>query len=102
MLRFRKGTIKSKIYIGGEEQSKKLITFTYVGKETRRITKIFKNTSIIIAFKTNNAIERNLHIRAQNTGKLGRYNSSDVYQLKCPDGNKSMLVKPGENHPEVQ
>jgi hypothetical protein len=54
-----------KINTRGEEQSKKRITFTNIGKETRSITKIFKNTDIRITFKTSNTIERNLHNRAQ-------------------------------------
>lgn len=40
------------------------MTFTYTGKETKRITKMFKSTSVRISFKTSNTIERNLHIRA--------------------------------------
>jgi hypothetical protein len=35
----------------------KWATFTYYGPETRMITKLFKNTNIGIAFKTNSTIK---------------------------------------------
>jgi hypothetical protein len=38
--------------------NKKWTTFTYTGKQTRYITKLFKETEINIAFKTNNTIKR--------------------------------------------
>jgi hypothetical protein len=37
----------------------KWATFTYYGPETRMIIKSFKNTSIGIAFKTNNTMKTN-------------------------------------------
>ena len=33
-------------------------TFTYTGKQTKYITKLFKNTNLKIAYKTNNTLER--------------------------------------------
>jgi hypothetical protein len=59
---YRKTTFRNhtnKFNTGGEEQSKKWTTFTYIGEEARRTAKIFKNTNIRIAFKTNITIERN-------------------------------------------
>jgi len=38
----------------------KWATFTYIGKETTYITKLFKHTNIKIAYVTNNSIELNL------------------------------------------
>ena len=40
------------------EQKQKWAKFTYVGKETRLITKLFKNTNVKIAFTTNNTIKK--------------------------------------------
>jgi len=37
--------------------------FTYVGKETRRITKLFKNTKVKVTFTTDNTIENHLETR---------------------------------------
>jgi len=41
--------------------------FTYVGKETRFITKLFKNTDVKIAFTTNNNTERLLSTHCNQT-----------------------------------
>jgi regulator of PEP synthase PpsR (kinase-PPPase family) len=35
-------------------------TFTYIGKETTYITKLFKHTNLKITYRTNNSIEQNL------------------------------------------
>jgi hypothetical protein len=75
-----KNRTNKKINTGEEEQSKKWITFTFLGKETRRIAEIYKNTNIRIAFKTNNTT-KSLHIRAEKSG-IDRYNNSDIYPLK--------------------
>jgi hypothetical protein len=40
--------------------------FTYVGKETRFITKIFKNTNVKVTFTTDNTIENLLVTRHKN------------------------------------
>jgi hypothetical protein len=34
------------------DTNRKWATFTYIGKETRAITKLFKNTNLHIAYKT--------------------------------------------------
>jgi hypothetical protein len=45
--------------------------FTYVGKQTKYITKPFKNSNLKIAYKTENAIERVLNVRhGNNTDKF--------------------------------
>jgi hypothetical protein len=49
-----------------EEQKPKWGTFTYIEEETRRIAKLFKNSNIQIAFRTNNKMEMNLRTRKQN------------------------------------
>jgi hypothetical protein len=35
-----------------DPQQQKWATFTYIGKETRNITKLFKDTKLKIAFRT--------------------------------------------------
>jgi hypothetical protein len=39
------------------ENNKKWATFTYVGKETRIITRLFKNANIQTLFRTTNTIK---------------------------------------------
>jgi hypothetical protein len=40
------------------ENNKKFAVFTYVGKEARHITKLFKNTNIKPAFRTTNTLKK--------------------------------------------
>jgi hypothetical protein len=42
-----------------EKKDKKRAKFTYTGKETRFIAKLFKNSPIRISFTTNNTIGKN-------------------------------------------
>jgi hypothetical protein len=43
-----------------DTQKEKCAKFTYVGKETRFITKLFKSTNVKVTFTTVNTIERRL------------------------------------------
>ena len=56
--------------------------FTYVGKETRYITEVFKDTNVAVAFTTNNTIGKHL-TKEYNTQR--KYGKSGVYQLICLD-----------------
>ena len=51
----------SKTKPDSENQRKRWTKFTYVGKETRRMTKLFKNTNVRIAFTTNNSLGKLLN-----------------------------------------
>jgi hypothetical protein len=55
-------------------------TFTYNGPEIRTITKLFHNTNIKIAFKTNTTLKRHL---TPKTPIADKFNQSGVYMLKC-------------------
>ena len=59
------------------EQKQKWAKFAYIGKETRFITKLFKDTNIRIVFTTNNTIGKNLTME-QKTPQC-KYNKSGVY-----------------------
>jgi hypothetical protein len=63
-------------------KNKKWAVFTYVGKETRYITKLFKNTSIKTAFKITNILKKHLFPNQVTTDK---YEKPGVYKLKCID-----------------
>ena len=57
--------------------------FTYAGKETRFITKLFKNRNVKIAFTTDNTIGKRLTMKQETP--QSKYESSGVYQLTCPE-----------------
>ena len=45
-----------------EQMTKKCAKFTYVGKQTRLITKLFKNSNLKISFRTENAKGKLLNV----------------------------------------
>ena len=57
--------------------------FSYVGKEIRFITKLFKNTNIKIAFTTDNTVGKRLTVKQETL--QSKYERSCVYQLTCPE-----------------
>jgi hypothetical protein len=57
--------------------------FTYVGKQTRFVTKLFKNTIVKIAFTTDNTTEKRLAIKQETP--QSKYERNGVYQLTCPE-----------------
>jgi len=59
-----------------EAERKKWAKFTYIGRETKFIIKIFKSTNIRIAFSTNNTVERLLKTRQE---KLRLNTTNQVY-----------------------
>ena len=74
--------------------TQKWVTFTYIGKETRFITNLFRKTNIRIAFKTNNTIQKLLRHKQQIPDM---YTQSGVYKLKCPDCNKAYVGQTGRS-----
>jgi hypothetical protein len=63
-----------------QQQKQKWATFTYMGSQTRAITKQFKNSNIRIAYRTNNTIRNYLQNKDHNPDK---YSHSGIYELKC-------------------
>ena len=64
-------------------QKRKWAKFTYIGKETRFITKLFKNTDVQVTFTADNTIERRLAMK--HGTDHSKYDKSGIYQLTCPD-----------------
>jgi hypothetical protein len=64
-----------------QHQTTKWATFTYNGKETKEIAKLFKETNIKIAFRTKNTIQNLVKPRLQQD----EYENSGVYQIKFMD-----------------
>jgi hypothetical protein len=54
--------------------------FNLLGKETIYITKIFKSTTLKLAYRTNNSIEENLKPKTQTTNK---FMACGVQTLTC-------------------
>jgi len=66
-----------------QEQKQKWAKFTYIGKETKFITKLFKSTNVKTAFTTNTTIEKRL--AGKQEAPQSKYDRSGVYQLTCPE-----------------
>jgi hypothetical protein len=64
-----------------QQQKAKWATFTYNGKEVRKITKLFRDTQIKITFRTRNSIQIILRHKPLND----KYSRSGIYQIKCLD-----------------
>jgi arginyl-tRNA--protein-N-Asp/Glu arginylyltransferase len=82
--------------IADTQHEKKWVTFTYIGKETRHITKLFKNTKVKTAFRTNNIIKRILKPKPQ-IEHGNKYNSPGVYKLKCNDCHLQYIGQTGRS-----
>ena len=71
------------------ETRKKWVTFTYHSPLIRRVTNLFKQTDLNIAFKATNTI------RQQISDKQTINNPSGVYRLKCNTCNKVYVGQSG-------
>ena len=83
---------EKKDYIQKQKQKQIWAKFTYIGKETRFITKLFKNTNVRVAFTTSNTIGK--HLTTEKT-PINKYDKSGVYQLTCPDCNMKYTGQTG-------
>jgi hypothetical protein len=79
---------------GIQYNPKKWVSFTYVGKETSLITKIFKGTDLRIAYHTTNTLQKHLTHRNPISDK---FTCSGVYKLTCPDCKKAYIGQTGRN-----
>ena len=71
------------------KQIKKRAMFTYVGWQTKFITKLYKTSDLKTPFKADNTIGKLLaHYKNTNFNK---YNKSGVYQLTCQDCSKKYI-----------
>jgi hypothetical protein len=59
--------------------------FTYFGKQTRNITKLFSDTQLQIAHNVNNTIGKILARKPRNQESRQLYQQSGIYSLTCPD-----------------
>jgi hypothetical protein len=75
--------------------NKKRTIFTYIGRETRRITKIFKTTNLKIAFKTTNTIQNHLCNLKERNHRKDPFHNSGIYQLTCKECNQKYIGQTG-------
>jgi hypothetical protein len=79
-----------------QPNNKKFAIFTYIGKETKYITKLFKHTNIRITYKTPNTIG-NLLCPQQHPVNDDNLNKSGIYQLTCPDCSMKYIGQTGRS-----
>jgi hypothetical protein len=77
-----------------EQKAKKWAAITYYGKESYQISKIFKNSSIHITYKTRNTLHYLLNQKPKQTNL---YTNSGVYQLTCKKCKKTYTGQTGRN-----
>jgi hypothetical protein len=76
------------------EQNTKWAKFTYTGRETLMVTKLFKKSHIIIAFTTTNNLGRLLKNKSTQDS-TNKFKLNGVYQLNCPTCNRKYIGQMG-------
>jgi hypothetical protein len=74
-------------------RKKKWARFTYMGKETRHITKLFKYTDVKMPYTTNNNLGKPIATRTDQD--LDKFERNGVYQLECPSCSKKCIGQTG-------
>jgi len=64
-----------------DSQKRRWAKFVYCGKETRLVTKLFKNTNVKVAYMTKNNLGKLL--KPQNVPKPDKYKKNGVCHLEC-------------------
>jgi hypothetical protein len=77
------------------KETRKWATFSYIGKEVRTITKLFRNTEIRIAYKTRNTIQHLLQLKENNDPDI--YNHSGIYEISCKSCNLKYIGQTGRS-----
>ena len=67
------------------------VKFTYFGRETRVITKLFKGTQLRVSYKVNSTINKRLTFKPYNPEPSQQYAKSGVYCLTCSDCHKTYI-----------
>ena len=66
---------------GKDSRKRRWAKFTYCGKETSLVKKLFKNTNVKVAYMTKNSLRK--FLKPQNIPKPDKYEKNGVYQLEC-------------------
>jgi hypothetical protein len=78
-----------------KHSTNKWAKFTYIGKETKFITKLFKDSSIKVTYTTNNTISKAFSLKPDLARKQNQFERSGVYQLMCSDCNMRYIGQTG-------
>jgi hypothetical protein len=79
----------------GQQNQKKGATFTYHSQKDRKITNLFKQTDIKIAFRSTNTIQQ--QTRPKNHETTPDHNKSGIYKLLCKTCNKAYIGQTSHN-----
>ena len=88
---------RKKVKRSTTDKKNRWATFTYYGKETRTITKLFKKTELKIAYKANNTIGQHLRISTNKADPELQYKKSGIYSLTCPDCQMKYVGQTGRS-----
>jgi hypothetical protein len=77
--------LRSKTEHKVKHNKSKWAKFSCVGKETKFVTKLFKDSSIRVTFTTNDTISKSLSLKQNHPQKQNQFEKSGVYQLACPE-----------------
>jgi len=69
--------------------------FTYCGRETRAITKVFKNNKIRVTYSTKNTLKKLLMGKHSHHPQQSKYEKSGIYQITCPTYNMKYTGQTG-------
>jgi hypothetical protein len=72
----------------------KWAVFTYIGRDTRSVTKLFKVVNVNISYRTRNTIGNILTAKKLDNNP---YNESWIYKLKCQSCPKAYIGPTGRN-----
>jgi hypothetical protein len=73
------------------DREQKWISFTYAGHYIRKITKLFKDTNLRIAYRTSSTLDKIL----KETHKMNPYEQSGIYRLICQSCHKVYIGQTG-------
>lgn len=74
--------------------------FQYIGKETKFITKLFKNSNLKVSFKTDSTIGKLLTSNKECSSN--KFSKCSTYQLTCQDCNKNIARIGRPSHTRFQ
>ncbi|XP_023725557.1 uncharacterized protein LOC111874349 [Cryptotermes secundus] len=74
-----------------ERREQKWVSYTYNGNYTRKITKLFKNTNVRIAFKVNHTLGKILNQKQS----INSYEQSGIYKLTCQECQQVYIGQTG-------
>jgi hypothetical protein len=77
-----------------KQKHEKWAKFTYIGKETKYVTKYFREYNINIAFSTKNTIEKLINRKVKTPNK---FEQCGVYKLNCNSCHKAYIGQTGRN-----